>query len=97
LCIAAAPSFGLLLVSRAIQGIGAGGIASVASAVIGDVFTSTLGWRWLFLLNIPVALVVRSLGARSLPRQPMRRGCPHESAPTASRKPCSSGRSMTAW
>ncbi len=99
LCIAAAPSFDLLLVGRAIQGIGAGGIAPVASAVIGDVFaserrgrilglmgathgmafvlgpplatvlTSTLGWRWLFLVNIPVALIVLWLGARSLPRQ----------------------------
>ncbi|MCX7226116.1 MAG: MFS transporter, partial [Burkholderiales bacterium] len=97
LCIAAAPSFDLLLVSRAIQGIGAGGIAPVASAVIGDVFTaerrgrilgligathgmafvlgpplatlltSTLGWRWLFLVNIPVALVVLVLGSRCLP------------------------------
>jgi EmrB/QacA subfamily drug resistance transporter len=99
LCIAAAPSFDQLLIGRAIQGIGAGGIAPVASAVIGDVFTaerrgrilgligathgmafvlgpplatvltSTLGWRWLFLVNIPVALVVLWLGSRSLPRQ----------------------------
>jgi EmrB/QacA subfamily drug resistance transporter len=99
LLIAAAPSFDLLLVGRAIQGIGAGGIAPVASAVIGDVFTadrrgrilgligathgmafvlgpplatvltSTLGWRWLFLVNLPVALVVLWLGARSLPSQ----------------------------
>lgn len=99
LCIAAAPSFDLLLLSRALQGIGAGGIAPVASAVIGDVFTaerrarilgligathgmafvlgpplatlltSTLGWRWIFLVNIPVALLVLHLGARSLPRQ----------------------------
>lgn len=97
LCIAVAPSFDLLLFSRAIQGIGAGGIAPVASAVIGDVFTaerrgrvlgllgathgmafvlgpplatvltSTLGWRWLFLVNIPIALVVLVWGARSLP------------------------------
>ena len=97
LCIAAAPSFDFLLLSRAIQGIGAGGIAPVASAVVGDVFsaerrsrvlgligathgmafmlgpplataiTSTLGWRWLFLVNIPVALVVLVLGARNLP------------------------------
>jgi len=100
LCIAAAHRFDLLLISRAIQGIGAGGIAPVASAVIGDVFTaerrgrilgllgathgmafvlgpplatlltSTLGWRSLFLVNIPVALVVLWLGARSLPGQP---------------------------
>ena len=99
LLIAAAPSFDLLLVGRVIQGIGAGGIAPVASAVIGDVFTaerrgrilgligathgmafvlgpplatvltSTLGWRWLFLVNLPVALIVLWLGARSLPNQ----------------------------
>lgn len=99
LCIAMAPDFDLLLVSRALQGIGAGGIAPVASAVIGDVFTaerrgrilgllgathgmafvlgpplatlltSTLGWRWLFLVNIPVAIIVLLWGARSLPRQ----------------------------
>lgn len=96
-CIAAAPSLDLLLLSRAIQGIGAGGIAPVASAVIGDVFTaerrgrilgllgathgmafvlgppvatlltSTLGWRWLFLVNIPIALLVLVGGARYLP------------------------------
>lgn len=97
LCIAAAPSFDLLLLSRAIQGMGAGGIAPVASAVIGDVFTaerrgrvlgllgathgmafvlgpplatvltSTLGWRWLFLVNVPIALLVLLGGARTLP------------------------------
>ena len=32
-CIAAAPDFDMLLLGRAIQGIGAGGIAPVASAV----------------------------------------------------------------
>ena len=99
LCIAAAPDFDMLLVGRAVQGIGAGGIAPVASAVIGDVFnaerrgrilgligathgmafvlgpplatllTSTLGWRWLFLVNLPVALLVLWWGARSLPKQ----------------------------
>lgn len=99
LCIALAPSFDLLLLSRAIQGIGAGGIAPVASAVVGDVFsaerrgrilgligathgmafvlgpplasllTATVGWRWLFLVNIPVAVAVIWLGSRSLPSQ----------------------------
>jgi len=99
LCIAVATRFDLLLVSCVIQGIGAGGIAPVASAVIGDVFTperrgrilgligathgmafvlgpplatlltSTLGWRWLFLVNLPIALVVLVFGARSLPAQ----------------------------
>ena len=99
LCIALAPGFDSLLVSRVVQGLGAGGIAPVASAVIGDVFTverrggiwgligathgmafvlgpplatlitSTLGWRWVFLVNIQVAGVVLVWGARSLPRQ----------------------------
>ena len=38
LLVAAAPNFGLLLVGRAVQGLGAGGIFPVASAVIGDTF-----------------------------------------------------------
>jgi EmrB/QacA subfamily drug resistance transporter len=35
---ALAPSFGVLLVARALQGLGAGGIFPVASAVVGDTF-----------------------------------------------------------
>ena len=38
LIIIAAPTFALLLVGRAVQGFGAGGIFPVASAVIGDTF-----------------------------------------------------------
>ncbi len=38
LVVAAAPSYGVVLTGRAIQGLGAGGIFPVASAVIGDVF-----------------------------------------------------------
>lgn len=38
LVVAWSPSFGVLLVGRAIQGLGAGGIFPVASAVIGDTF-----------------------------------------------------------
>jgi MFS family permease len=51
LCIALAPSFDLLLVSRAVQGIGAGGIAPVASAVIGDVFAPERRGRILGLIG----------------------------------------------
>jgi len=36
LCILLAPGFGLLLVARALQGFGAGGIFPVASAAVGD-------------------------------------------------------------
>ena len=89
--------FPLVLIGRAIQGFGAGGIFPVASAVIGDTFPpekrgSALGligavfglafvigpilggiiltvasWPWLFLINIPVALVVVVLAWRILP------------------------------
>ncbi|MFO7892305.1 MAG: MFS transporter [Longimicrobiales bacterium] len=38
LVVAAAPTYALVLTGRAIQGLGAGGIFPVASAVIGDVF-----------------------------------------------------------
>ena len=38
LLVAASSSFGMLLVGRSVQGLGAGGIFPVASAVIGDTF-----------------------------------------------------------
>ena len=85
--VAVAPSFPLLLVGRAVQAFGAGGLLPVASAVIGDTFLPerrgpALGligavfglaflvgplfggvllqfsWRWLFLVNLPIAAVV---------------------------------------
>jgi len=98
LLIAASPSFWLLISSRAIQGIGAGGITPTASAVVGDTFPPAergralgligatygmafvlgpplaalilvvLNWRWIFLINLPIAGLVLVLGARVLPR-----------------------------
>jgi EmrB/QacA subfamily drug resistance transporter len=38
LIVALSPSFGVVVIGRAIQGLGAGGIFPVASAVIGDIF-----------------------------------------------------------
>ncbi len=96
LLVATAPSYGVVLAGRAVQGLGAGGVFPVASAVIGDVFPperrgSALGligavfgvaflvgpilggvllklsWHWLFLINLPVALVVVVLALRELP------------------------------
>ncbi len=93
---AAAPSFLVLLVGRALQGIGAGGIFPVASAVVGDSFPPerkgfalgmigavfglafiigpilgalllTISWHWIFLVNLPVAIVVVVLGWNVLP------------------------------
>jgi EmrB/QacA subfamily drug resistance transporter len=94
--VAAAPTFEVLLVGRAIQAFGAGGIFPVATAVIaetvpherrgrvlgliGAVFglAFLLGpilgglllgfsWRWLFLINVPIAAVLIVLGLRHLP------------------------------
>lgn len=97
LVVAAAPTFTLLLAGRAIQGLGAGGIFPVASAVIGDTFPverrgralgligavfglafivgpaigglilSTFSWRWLFIVNLPLAGMVAPAAWRLLP------------------------------
>ncbi len=97
LLIAFSSSFWVVLVGRAIQGFGAGGIFPVASAVIGDTFPpekrgSALGligavfgiafiigpilggvilslttWNWLFIINIPIAIVIIFLAYRLLP------------------------------
>ncbi len=105
LVAALSPSFGVLLLGRAMQGLGAGGIFPVASAVIGDTFPpekrgSALGligavfgiafligpilggvilaladWRWLFLINLPIAIVLILASMRLLPatRPPTRK------------------------
>ena len=99
LVVALAPHglFSVLLVGRALQGFGAGGVFPVASAVIGDSFPpekrgGALGligavfglaflvgpilggiimsftvWQWLFIINLPIAVVVIVLGLRLLP------------------------------
>ncbi len=97
-----APTFGVLVIARTIQGLGAGGLFSLAFAVISDlvppreraryilvfvvVFGSSsllgpivggviatqnsilgiVGWRWIFILNIPVALFAIFRAARFL-------------------------------
>ncbi len=90
-------SFAVLLIGRALQGFGAGGIFPVASAVIGDTFPpekrgralgligavfglaflvgpilggvilSITTWQWLFIINLPIALVVIVMGWQLLP------------------------------
>jgi MFS family permease len=84
----ASPSYPMLLIARAIQALGAGGIFPVATAAIGDtvpaarrgaalglvaatwgvaaiigplfggIVTHFFAWRWIFVLNIPLALAV---------------------------------------
>jgi len=99
LIVALSPAnmFAMLLVGRALQGFGAGGIFPVASAVIGDTFPpekrggalgligavfglaflvgpilggvilAFTGWQWLFIINLPIALIVIFLGWQVLP------------------------------
>lgn len=104
LVVALSPSFTFLLIGRAIQGFGAGGIFPVATAVIGDTFPPeqrgsalgligmvfgvafiigpivgglllTMGWHWLFLINLPIAALVIWGSLRILPNhRPARTG-----------------------
>ncbi len=97
LIVALSPNFGVLLAGRALQGLGAGGIFPVASAVIGDAFPvekrgaalgligavfglaffigpilgglllMAFGWRSLFLINLPIAVVVIVMALATLP------------------------------
>jgi EmrB/QacA subfamily drug resistance transporter len=87
----------MLIIARAVQGIGGGGISVTATALIGDViplrdrgkyqgalgavfgvttvigpllgglFTDHLTWRWAFYVNVPVAIIVIALAARTIP------------------------------
>ncbi len=99
---ALSPTFGVLVIARTVQGLGAGGLFSLAFAVISDlvppreraryilvfvvVFGSSsllgpivggviatqnsilgiVGWRWIFILNIPIALYAIFRAARFL-------------------------------
>ncbi len=105
LIVATAPSFGVLLAGRALQGMAAAGIFPVAASVIGAVIPVerrgrafgllgsvfgiafiigpilaglmlTVGWRWLYLTNVPVAFLILVLGYRILPKTETNRAAP---------------------
>jgi DHA2 family methylenomycin A resistance protein-like MFS transporter len=46
------------------------GLAMAAGPPLGGVVVAGLGWRWVFLLNAPLAALVFVLGAVSIPRLP---------------------------
>jgi len=104
-CIILSESLMILLTGRVLQGLGAGGIFPLASAIIGDVFPrekqgSALGitgavfglaflagpplgawllmydWRWIFVLNIPLVMIMIPLAWRWLPGKIKGRGKP---------------------
>ncbi len=94
---AAAPSAGILIVARALQGVGAAlltpgslaliqasyrpadraraigawsaltGVASALGPIVGGYLIEALSWRWIFLINVPIGVVVLAIAARHLP------------------------------
>jgi len=55
---------------RASQAIGLAygiaGLGNAAGPLIGGLLTETVGWRWIFWLNVPLTLVVLVIGARCI-------------------------------
>jgi len=92
-----APNIEVLILARALQGIGGalltpgslaiiqasfahedrpravgawsglGGVASAIGPLLGGWLVETAGWRWVFLLNLPLAAVVLAVAARHVP------------------------------
>jgi EmrB/QacA subfamily drug resistance transporter len=109
-----APSAGLLVAARFVQGAGAAMASSVALGMIvslyddaagraraiavyafmasagagtglfvGGIVTDVAGWRWAFLINVPVGVVMRLVGGRVLAKERgagMRAGADHPGA-----------------
>jgi EmrB/QacA subfamily drug resistance transporter len=45
---------------------GIAGLGNAAGPLIGGLLTDTVGWRWIFWLNVPLTLVSLAIGARSI-------------------------------
>lgn len=44
------------------------GVTTVIGPTLGGLFTDHAGWRWCFYVNVPVAVVMIALAARTIPR-----------------------------
>jgi MFS family permease len=45
---------------------GIAGLGNAAGPLIGGLLTETVGWRWIFWLNVPLTLVSLAIGAWSI-------------------------------
>jgi DHA2 family methylenomycin A resistance protein-like MFS transporter len=94
-----APSVGVLLIGRVLQGLGpallipgsltiiratfeeprrralaiglwsmGSGLALAIGPALGGLIVSGLGWRWVFVINVPLAVILLALAARFVPR-----------------------------
>lgn len=43
------------------------GVSSVLGPILGGVITDTVGWRWIFFVNVPIGIIAISLLMNSLP------------------------------
>jgi EmrB/QacA subfamily drug resistance transporter len=44
------------------------GVTTVIGPLLGGVFTDDLSWRWVFYVNVPIAVIVIALAARTIPQ-----------------------------
>ena len=44
------------------------GVTTVLGPLLGGIFTDDLTWRWAFYVNVPVAIVVIAMSARTIPQ-----------------------------
>ena len=45
---------------------GIAGLGNAAGPLVGGLLTETVGWRWIFWLNVPLTVLALTLGARSI-------------------------------